>query len=129
MRYLHLFLIFSLFVCYSGICGDTAHSEASSSEAPESCHGMEHEMADTDVVDITLSQNGKQDTHESPCCLETLLNSSPDENVSIEFTLAQILPLKELYPQTFKSIKSSKDRLCREHDPPDLQISYSSFLL
>jgi len=125
MRYLHLFLILNIIVCYAGICGDTAHAATSTSQAAESCH----EMAGADANDIVLNDSGQENVQDSPCCLDYLTSSSSGEYSNAVFTITEILPVLELHSTNLAIKKVSQDQLLRGHDPPDLQVSYSTFLL
>lgn len=129
MRYLHLFLIFNVIVCYAGICGNTVYAVTSSPEAAESCHSMDHETAGAENGDIVIIGSGKEDVNDSPCCLDSLLSSSPDEYSNAVFTITEILPVIELHSTNLASKKLTQDRFISEHDPPDLQVYFSTFLL
>lgn len=129
MRYLHLFLIFNVIVCYAGVCGDTAHSVTLSGSAAESCHGTGHEMTGADDNGIALNGSGRESAQDSPCCLDYITSSSAGEYSSAVFTITEILPVLELHSANLAINKLSQDQLLRGHDPPDLQVSYSSFLL
>ena len=127
MRYLHLFLILNLIVCYAGICGDTALAASDLPDAAESCHGSGHEMAGADSIKTALNDRS-EDMQNSPCCLDYLTGSS-GEYPNAVFTITKTLPVTELQSTNLTSKKLSQDQLLRGHDPPDLQVSYSTFLL
>ena len=126
MKFLHLFLIINFVICYAGICGDTTRAAFAAPEAAESCHSMGHEKADSGNTQIATEKESVQD---SPCCLETLVNSSPDEYSHSVFTVTLVLPVNGFYTQNSGHLKAPGDRLYRDHDPPDLQVSFSTFLL
>ncbi len=129
MRYLHLFLIFNIIVCYAGVCGDTAHSVTLSGSAAESCHGTGHEMTGADANDIALNGSGRESAQDSPCCLDYITSSSSGEYSSSVFTITEILPLIEFHSTNLATKEITQDQLLRGHDPPDLQVTYSTFLL
>jgi len=129
MRYLHLFLIFSVIACYTGIHGNVVCAGTVSSEATESCHGADRQMSGAENNDIVIENSQKEDAHYSSCCLDSLVNSSPDLYSNAVFTLTEKLPVIELYSINLGYKKLLRDQLSKEHDPPDLQVSYSTFLL
>lgn len=126
MKFLHLFLIINFVICYAGICGDTARAAFALPEAAESCHSMGH---DKDASDNTQIATEKESVQDSPCCLETLVNSSPDELLGPELSVTEVLPIISLNSDLSISEKVLHDPLSRGHDPPDLQIYFSTFLL
>jgi hypothetical protein len=80
--------------------------------------------------EIAILENGvKEDTYGSDCCLNSLLNSAPNAYSKADFTHTHLLPITNPVIEQYRTIKSSQDRLLREHDPPDLQTSHSTFLL
>lgn len=128
MRYLHLFLIFNLIVCYAGICGETVFAVVGSPAAEESCHASSHEMAETDEYSINIKANADEELGQSPCCLD-YLNGSSTDNTNNVFTVVDIIPVSNLYSKKIEGNRLEPELVYKDHDPPDLQISFSTFIL
>jgi len=129
MRIFNIFLVLNIVICYGGLCGDAVYSITLSDSETQSCHKMDHDNTQM-KNEITILGNGvKEDIYGSDCCLNSLLNSAPDAYSKADFTHTHLLPITSPNIGQYKTIKSSQDRLLREHDPPDLQTSYSTFLL
>lgn len=66
--------------------------------------------------------------HGESCCHEALTNGQPDLNARIE-----VVTIDRSYQHITNEGKINLEKLLdcspREHDPPDLQISFSTFLL
>ena len=130
MRYVHLFLILILVVCYAGICGDTVFA-AISSETPEmSCHSQGHDMErDNQATSELIIGNGNEASDNSPCCLDYLHSSSIDYDSNTVFTILKVLPVIDLIAIELQKSAFDIDLIHAGHDPPDLQVRYSTFLL
>lgn len=73
------------------------------------------------IVNDSESRNGA-------CCQDTLTNAHPDLNTRI-----QVVTLDKSHLHAINEGKINLNKLLdgspREHDPPDLQVSFSTFLL
>ena len=129
MRILNIFLVLNIVICYGGLCGDNARSAAPSNIAQESCHKMDHENSPTENPDTVIEGTSNEDGHDAYCCYDALINSSSGEYSKVNLSITLVMPITHLYAEKYESVKSSQDRLTSDHDPPDLRVSYSTFLL
>lgn len=129
MRILNIFLVLNIVICYGVLCGDNALSTVPSNIAPQSCHKMNHENSPTENPDTVIAATSDEDGYGAYCCYDILIDSSSGEYSKVNLSITLVMPLTHLYTENTESVKSSQDRLLREHDPPDLRVSYSTFLL
>jgi hypothetical protein len=130
MRFLSLFLIFNLALCYSGVYS-FANIHADSAEGVSShCDMTNHNAADsTDESQVSIQNASTIDLENSECCYEGLTNSSVE--VNLDKNILAILYLLD-FPDHFDSKISKNIDLINSsssHDPPDIYLSVSSFLL
>ena len=131
MRLLSLFLIFTIMVCYSGGVCSAVVLVAEESEQPSThCEMMNHAEADeSDASQVLFQSADSTDSSVSLCCYEALTNSSTDYNITnIGQEVLYILDL----PTSLDNRKpKSKDSIIAKstHDPPDIYLSVSRFLL
>ncbi len=133
IRFSSLFLAFNILICYGGFCRDSfAAAGAQQAKVSSGCHGMSHDEVNQES-DKTGEENtariicDSDRTHDS-CCMELLTNSSPDLNSKIEVVLLERTQ-QQIIDQDKCCLNQLRDNSLREHDPPDLQISNSTFLL
>lgn len=127
-----LFLALNILICYGGFCRDTfAAAGAPRAKVLSGCHGMSHEVkhesaktGETDTARIMDSSKNPDDS----CCLEVLTSTSPDLNSKIDVVLIDRTQ-KQILVQDRICLGQLRDNSLREHDPPDLQITNSIFLL
>ena len=128
MRVLSLFLAFSLFICYGGLCRDgLALSTPSEAESQAGCHNMNHGSEQTGIQAHNSKINNSV-VNASSCCSESLLNADSDQSAKVDRILVRKIPIANLNTN-ISHPNRSKDISHREHGPPDLQISNSTFLL
>ncbi len=131
MRFLSLFLIFTIMVCYSsGICSEAFFVSENVEQPSTHCEMMNHAEADeSDASQVLIQSADSTDSSDSFCCYEALTNSSPDDNMTdIGQEILFILDLPNaLDNRKFKSKDSIITR--STHDPPDIYLSVSRFLL
>ncbi|MEQ9620119.1 MAG: hypothetical protein RIG61_13240 [Deltaproteobacteria bacterium] len=128
MRALSLFLIFSLLICYGGLCRDgLALFTPSEAKSSEGCHNMnqDSEQTPTQAHDSTINNPV---IIASSCCFDSLLNAESGQSAKVDRILVHKIRVANLNT-SISYLKKSKDLSQREHDPPDLQISNSTFLL
>ena len=130
MRFISLFLIFNIVLCYSGICSATVLIAESSDEMGSHCDMTNHSAADSTGESQVLIQNtSATDAENSECCYEGLTNSSIE--VNLDKNILAVLYLLD-FPDHFDSNNSKNIDLINSsssHDPPDIYLSVSSFLL
>ncbi len=129
MRILNIFLVLNIFICYGGLGWGNAYSAAPSTMAQESCHKMGHENNPTENPVTVIEGSSNEGSYNAYCCYDTLINSSSSEYSKVNLSVTLVMPITYFYAEKYESVKSSQDRLLREHDPPDLRVSYSTFLL
>ncbi len=133
IRFSSLFLAINILICYGGFCRDSfAAASTPQAKVSSGCHGMSHHevnngSAKTGETDTARIMDSSKNPDES-CCMEVLTNTSPDLNSKIEVVLIdrtqKQTPVKDRI-----CLEQLRDNSLREHDPPDLQITNSSFLL
>lgn len=120
----------SLVFCYSGICSATDLIVDSTTEMSSHCDSVNHDASNSsdasqayiEDIDITDSQNYE-------CCFNGLTNSSIDDNLtSNDLVVVSLLDFHDIL-QTNNSKYSDLTFTHRTHDPPDIYISVSRFLL
>jgi hypothetical protein len=128
IRFSSLFLALNILLCYSGLYRDAfAVSSAPQANTSSGCHGMSRESNAPEsntapgIVNDSESRDGS-------CCQDTLTNAYPDLNARI-----QVVTADRSHLHAIKEGKINLNKLLdgspREHDPPDLQVSFSTFLL
>jgi len=130
MRFLSLFLIFSLALCYSGVCSATNLIADSADQTGSHCGMANHDGADSSDESQVLIQNvNTADSQHTQCCYEGLTNSSIEDNLANK--ALEVLYLLDL-PTPLETSNSKSINLIitkSVHDPPDIYLSVSSFLL
>ena len=130
MRFLILFLIFNMVLCYSGICSATAFMTESTDQMGSHCDMTNHNTADsTDESQVLIQNAGTSDLQSSQCCYEGLTNSSIENNLS--YKALDVLYLLDIPTSLDTSNSKSIGLLFTKsvHDPPDIYLSVSSLLL
>lgn len=128
IRFSSLFLALNILLCYGGLYRDaSALIGAPEAKTGSGCHGMSHEsnVSETGTYPrITPNKSGQDES----CCQDALTNAQPDLNARIE-----IVTIDRSYLHVINEGKTSLEKRLdgspREHDPPNLQISLSTFLL
>ena len=128
MRFASLFLVVNILLCYSGIRLDAfASTKTTSAKTVMGCHGNSTITKESGEKSVALRVHRSSEKISS-CCLDGLTNTSIDQPAKIEKILVRRITLSNLYYQT-GYVNKTLDLSQREHDPPDLQISNSTFLL
>jgi hypothetical protein len=128
IRFSSLFLALNIFLCYGGLYRDAfAESSAPQANASSGCHGMSRENNAPESNTTSLIVNDSE-SRDGSCCQDTLTNAHPDLNTKIE-----IVTIDRSHPHVINESKTNLNKFLdgspREHDPPDLQVSFSTFLL
>lgn len=119
----------NILLCYGGLYRDaSAVIGVPEVKTSRGCHGMmAHESESSETMThpgIAKDSSGRG----SSCCHDALTNAHPDLNTRIE-----IVTIDRSYLHVINEGKTNLEKLLdgspREHDPPDLQISLSTFLL
>lgn len=130
MRLLSLFFAAALFVCYSGLCGDAFGIDNLQLAGPEmaGCHETGHNGGKTEYGVVGQKLNSQADADSTSCCHDGLVNIHADKMPQLDRIVVAEIDFTNLNRRTFHSeiIESLSPR---EHDPPDLQIINSTFLL
>lgn len=129
IRFASLFLAMNILLCYGGLYRDaSAVIGTPEAKTGSGCHGMmthASKASGTDTAQGIAKDSGGRD---ESCCQDALTNTHPDLN-----TRTLIATIDRSYPHLINEGKTSLEKLLdgspREHDPPDLQISFSTFLL
>ncbi len=128
-RYISLFLILIVLACYSGFRPDAfASPEAARGEVQSQhpgCHGMAQETDEAAPGKESLSRGSGGSS--SPCCFESLVNASIDNNLTAR-TVVFTVPIVMLDFTPGHALKAM-DVASKEHSPPELEITNSSLLL
>ena len=128
MRFLSLFLTFNILICYGGFCRDSfAVTAAPQAKMTSGCHGMSHEKQRTGEENTARAIKDSDSPNKS-CCQEVLTNTFPDLNAKVEVVFIDRTKQKTVI-QDKNYLDQLRDNSLREHDPPDLQVSNSTFLL
>lgn len=126
MKILHLLIILNVIICSGVLCTAQATFVESEHETIENCHNMDqHEKSAAEALNIKDDFDNKSNVA-STCCNEYLTNSQSDQYVKV------------IYQEAPKSL--SQSRICqydkninyivhKEHDPPDIQILNSIFII
>ena len=131
MRFLSLFLICSIMVCYSGgVCSAVVLVAEESEQTSTHCEMMNHSEAYTSEASQVLIQSAEPtDSSNSLCCYEALTNSSLDDNIGN--SVQEVLYILDLPTSLNHRNSKSTDLIITRsaHDPPDIYIYVSRFLL
>lgn len=129
-RYISLSLILIVLACYSGFRPDAFASLGAARGEVQSqhpgCHGMAQEM-DEAAPEKGASISRESGESSSPCCFESLVNASIDNNLTAR-TVVFTVPIVMLDFTPGHALKA-RDVASKEHSPPELEITNSSLLL
>ena len=130
MRFMSLFLILNIVLCYSGICFAGISLDEGAKEMSSHCDMKSHNDDNgSDTSQVFIRSLSPADYDNSQCCYEGLTNSSV--KTSLDSTMFAVLYTKDL-PDHLKSNSSKKIDYINTgsfHDPPDIYLSVSRFLL
>ena len=130
MRFISLFLIFNIILCYSGICSETVFATEDAQRMSSHCEMVNHgETDNSDESQVFIKNASATDCDNSQCCYETLTNSSIEAD--LDQNILVVLYLLD-FPSYLDSNNSKNIDLITTrsaHDPPDIYLSVSSFLL
>jgi len=130
MRFISLFLIFNVALCYSGICSATVFDAIGTETMGSHCDMTNHDAGDSsDESQVLIQNSSATNIGNSECCYEGLTNSSIE--VNLDKNILAVLCLLD-FPDHFDSNNSKNIDLITtrsSHDPPDIYLSVSSFLL
>jgi len=130
MRFMSLFLILNIALCYSGVCFAGISTDEGAEEMSSHCEMKNH--SDDNGSDATLeiiSSVNPAENDNSQCCYEGLTNSSI--KISTDSAMFAVLYLIDL-PDRLESNSAKKIDYINTgsyHDPPDIYLSVSSLLL
>ena len=128
MRFASLFLVVNILLCYSEIPLDAfASTKTTSTKTVMGCHSNGLIAKETGEKSAARGVHGSSEKISS-CCLDGLTGASIDQPAKIERILVHRIRVSNLYYQA-GYVNKTLDLSQREHDPPDLQISNSVFLL
>lgn len=128
MRFASLFLALNILLCYAGVYRNAlADSGLPRATTSGGCHGMSRESNASESNAVTGIVNDSESRGAS-CCQDTLENAHPDLNTRI-----QVVTIDRSHLHVINESKTNLHKFLdgspREHDPPDLQVSFSTFLL
>ncbi len=128
IRLSSLFLALNILLCYGGLYRD-AFAESSVPQAKTSggCHGMSRE-SNASGSNTATGIVKDSESRDVSCCQDTLTNAHPDLNARIQVATIDRSQL-HVINESKTNLNKFLDGSPREHDPPDLQISLSTFLL
>ena len=130
MRFISLFLIFNIALCYSSICSATVIVAEGTDQMGSHCDMANPDVANSsDDFQVLIQNTSTTDTENSQCCYESLTNSSVED--SLDKNILAVLYLLD-FPSYLDSNNSKNIDLIitrNSHDPPDIYLSVSSFLL
>ena len=126
MRIIHFFLILTITICYGGLCNLSIASASPANEVKESCHNMDQHTESIPETIIEQENKRTEDVNLS-CCNETITNNTSDQFVKVYYTNAPKLSIQNVVLS--KRYKKISYRAIKEHDPPDLQVINSTFLI
>jgi len=117
-------------LCYSGICSATVFMTESTDQIGSHCDMANHDAAySSDNSQLFIQNVSTFDLQSSQCCYEGLTNSSIENNLA--YKALDILYLLDI-PTSLGTGNSKSIGLIftkNVHDPPDIYLSVSSFLL
>lgn len=130
MRFISLFLIFSLVLCYSGVCSATVFVAESADTMGSHCETANHSETDnSDESQVLIQNSNTANIENSECCYEGLTNSPIEAD--LDQNILVVLYLLD-FPSYLDSNNSKNiDSITTKsfHDPPDIYLSVSRFLL
>ena len=130
MRFISLFLIFNIALCYSSICSATVFVAEGTDQMGSHCYMANPDVANSsDEFQVLIQNTSTTDTENSQCCYESLTNSSVED--SLDKNILAVLYLLDFPTSLETSNSKSTDLIITRsfHDPPDIYLSVSSFLL
>ena len=130
MRLLSLLVVVSVTLCYSGICTAMISAANGPKEISTYCHTDNHSKVDnSDDSQLFIQNASTADLQHFHCCSEILTNSSVED--SLDKNLLAVQYLLD-FPSYLDAINPKNIALIitrSYHDPPDIYLSVSSFLL
>ncbi len=130
MRFVSLFLIFNIVLCYSGICSATVLGAESTDTLGSHCEMVNHgETDNSDESQVLIKSSNTTDSENSECCYEGLTNSPVEAD--LDQNMLVVLYILD-FPSYLDSSNSKNIDLINtksSHDPPYIYLSVSSFLL
>jgi len=129
MRFISLFLIFNVALCYSGVCSATLFVAEGTANMGSHCEMANHDADKSDESQVLFQYPSTHDSENTQCCYDVLTNSSTQDNST--YKALDVLYLLDLPTSQQTSSSRSIDLILtkRVHDPPDIYLSVSSFLL
>jgi hypothetical protein len=127
MKYLSFFLALTTFLCYTGICADISYSNNTSEITTNtSCHGTKKQDTSSSAISY---KNSNHINHKIDMCQVALPNAPQgydlNQNHIIFSSPAVYVPILEINKTTVLVFSFN----IKEHHPPELFLSNSSFLL
>lgn len=130
MRFLSLFLILNIVLCYSGICFAGVSSDEGTEEMSSHCEMKNHsDDTGSEASQYILESLNRSDSDNSQCCYEGLTNSSV--KVDLDGSMLAVLCILDVseHLESNSSRKIDYINTGNFHDPPDIYLSVSRFLL
>jgi len=130
MRFLSLFLILNIALCYSGICFAEVSADESASEMSSHCDMKNHSNDNSsDTSQASIRSLSTTNSENSQCCYEGLTNSSIKTN--LDSSMFAVLFLLDLPNHQESNSSKTIDYINTSsfHDPPDIYLVVSSFLI
>ncbi len=126
MRIFNLFIILNVIICVGGVCSVPSAFAEFEQETAENCHSMDqHDNSASETLNIEEDFDAQSDIT-STCCNEYLTNNQSDQYIKASFQEAPKSSVQKLIIQYCGNISH---RAQRQHDPPDLQVLNSIFLI
>jgi hypothetical protein len=127
-RFTSIFLVLNILLCYSGFqLNAFASTKTTPAKTAMGCHGNSHITKNSTEKTVGYGTDGSSEKASS-CCLSGLTNAPLDPPSNIPGLLVHRVSLANLNYQT-GCVSRAQGFSQREHDPPDLQIVNSTFLL
>ena len=125
-----MLVVVSVTLCYSGICTAMISVANGPEEISTHCHTDNHSKVDnSDDSQLFIQNASTADLQYFQCCSEVLTNSSIEDNLG--YKALEVLYFLD-FPSYLDSNNSKNIDLIitrNSHDPPDIYLSVSSFLL
>ena len=126
MRIFNLFIILNVIICVGGVCSVPSTFAESEQETAENCHSMDqHDNSAADTLNIEEDFD-TQSNITSSCCNKYLTNNQSDQHIKTSFQESPKFSFQKLIIQ---HCENRSHRAQRQHDPPDLQVLNSIFLI
>jgi hypothetical protein len=128
---MNLFLVLTLIACYSGFSSRSVYSSVPSSNS--NCHSIKKEdhAQNKHKSDATVYYLNEHVMNHGAfrCCFESLTNAPQKDHLTFKDLILGASFINNSNLETNKHLNSGLSVSIREHDPPYLFLSNSSFLI